>query len=125
MPDPFDAKRDVWLRHMKEEFHIDEHTLAIGHSSGAEALMRWGMTPITLYITSPHFIPRLLRYAETERVGAIVLVSACFTDLGDDNERASGYYPITGDEEEWRSCLPLWASFVLSRVMPCGITSCV
>lgn len=40
MPDPFDAKREVWLEHMKNTFKIDENTLAIGHSSGSEALMR-------------------------------------------------------------------------------------
>lgn len=40
MPDPFDAKRDIWLSHMKDVLNIDENTLAIGHSSGSEALMR-------------------------------------------------------------------------------------
>jgi hypothetical protein len=32
------------------------------------------------------------RYAESNRVHGLVLVSACVTDLGDANERASGYY---------------------------------
>ena len=41
MPDPFDAKRDIWIPHMKDVLKIDEHTLAIGHSSGSEALMRY------------------------------------------------------------------------------------
>lgn len=42
-----------------------------GHSSGAEAAMR---------------------FAETHHVKGLVLVSACVTDLGDENERLSGYY---------------------------------
>ncbi|XP_008838450.1 putative hydrolase RBBP9 [Nannospalax galili] len=33
-----------------------------------------------------------IRYAETHQVYAIVLVSAYTSDLGDDNERASGYF---------------------------------
>ena len=33
------------------------------------------------------------RYAEQEKVGAILLVSACHSDLGDEGERRSGYYP--------------------------------
>ncbi|XP_030050602.1 serine hydrolase RBBP9 isoform X2 [Microcaecilia unicolor] len=32
------------------------------------------------------------RYAETHKVYAIILVSAYTSDLGDDNERASGYF---------------------------------
>lgn len=32
------------------------------------------------------------RFAETYAVHGLVLVSACVTDLGDENERASGYY---------------------------------
>jgi pimeloyl-ACP methyl ester carboxylesterase len=46
-------------------------TVVVGHSSGAEAAMR---------------------LAETTKLRAIVLVSACHTDLGIESERASGYY---------------------------------
>ena len=41
MPDPFSAKREIWLDFMKNVMKIDETTLAIGHSSGSEALMRY------------------------------------------------------------------------------------
>jgi pimeloyl-ACP methyl ester carboxylesterase len=44
----------------------------VGHSSGAQAA---------------------LRYAELYKVHGIVLVSATYSDLGDAHERASGYYP--------------------------------
>jgi hypothetical protein len=43
----------------------------VGHSSGAEAAMR---------------------YAETRRVAGLVLVAACHTDLGLQSEAVSGYY---------------------------------
>lgn len=71
MPDPVTAKESIWLPFMEKELGCDEHTIIVGHSSGAEAAMR---------------------YAETHKVYGIVLVSACVTDLGIENERASGYY---------------------------------
>ncbi|XP_035689208.1 serine hydrolase RBBP9-like [Branchiostoma floridae] len=71
MPDPVMARENIWIPFMREELQCDERTIVIGHSSGAEAAMR---------------------YAEQYQVFGIVLVSACVTDLGDENERASGYY---------------------------------
>lgn len=71
MPDPFVAKESVWLPFMKDEMKCDENTVVVGHSSGAEAAMR---------------------FAEKNQIGGLVLVSACVTDLDDENERESGYY---------------------------------
>ncbi|KAK3747316.1 hypothetical protein QZH41_016946 [Actinostola sp. cb2023] len=71
MPDPVVARESIWLPFMENELHCDENTIIVGHSSGAEAAMR---------------------YAEKHKVHGIVLVSACITDLGDANETASGYY---------------------------------
>lgn len=35
-------------------------------------------------------------------MGAIILVSACYTDLGDEGERRSGYYPSKdGSSNAW------------------------
>ncbi|XP_072799851.1 serine hydrolase RBBP9 isoform X3 [Vicugna pacos] len=65
------ARESIWLPFMEAELHCDENTIIIGHSSGAVAAMR---------------------YAETHQVYAIVLVSAYTSDLGDENERASGYF---------------------------------
>ncbi|KAJ3614162.1 hypothetical protein NHX12_017738 [Muraenolepis orangiensis] len=70
MPDPVTARECVWLPFM-EELGCDENTLLIGHSSGAAAAMR---------------------YAETHQVFGIILVGAYMSDLGDSNERASGYF---------------------------------
>jgi len=81
MPDPFVARKNIWLDHMKNGFECDESTLIVGHSSGAEAAMR---------------------YAELNKVFGIVLVSACHTDLGDSNEKKSGYYEDPWDWEAIR-----------------------
>lgn len=69
-PDNVKARASIWLPHL-EALGADEHTVLIGHSSGAVAAMR---------------------YAETHRVLGSVLVGVCHTDLGDPVERASGYY---------------------------------
>eukprot|EP00401_Gymnodinium_catenatum_P065023 CAMPEP_0117473714 /NCGR_PEP_ID=MMETSP0784-20121206/8911_1 /TAXON_ID=39447 /ORGANISM="" /LENGTH=359 /DNA_ID=CAMNT_0005267917 /DNA_START=50 /DNA_END=1125 /DNA_ORIENTATION=+ len=79
-PDPYEARRSIWLPFMREELMVGPNTVLIGHSSGAEAAMR---------------------YAEENHVGGIVLVSACHSDLGDPGERASGYYPPSGGEWKW------------------------
>ncbi|TEA31730.1 hypothetical protein DBR06_SOUSAS22610072, partial [Sousa chinensis] len=71
MPDPITARESSWLPFMQTGLHCDEETIVIGHSSGATAAMR---------------------YTETHWVCAIVLVSEYTSDLGDDNERASGYF---------------------------------
>jgi uncharacterized protein len=39
-----------------------------------------------------------MRYAETHKILGIVLVSACYTDLGIESEKLSGYY---SREWEW------------------------
>ncbi|GFN87963.1 retinoblastoma binding protein 9 [Plakobranchus ocellatus] len=71
MPDPVMARETYWLPFMEKELDCDENTVIIGHSSGAEAAMR---------------------FAETRKVYSLVLVSACVTDLGMESERVSGYY---------------------------------
>src|SRR6187455_2729673 len=60
-PDNVRARAQYWLPFL-EELGADEHTILIGHSSGAVAAMR---------------------YAETHRVLGSVLVGVCHTDLGD------------------------------------------
>ena len=75
-PDTVRARAAIWLPFL-DELGVDEQTVLIGHSSGAQAA---------------------LRYAETHRVLGSVLVSVCHTDLGDPDERASGYY---GDPWRW------------------------
>ncbi len=69
-PDPMLARKKYWIPFI-EQLGADEHTILIGHSSGAVAAMR---------------------YAETHKILGSVLVAACYTDLGKESERISGYY---------------------------------
>ena len=69
-PDNVKARAKFWLPHL-ELLGADEHTILIGHSSGAVAAMR---------------------YAESHRLLGSILVGVCHTDLGDSFEAASGYF---------------------------------
>lgn len=71
MPDNVEAKATEWLPFMKVTLGIDENTYVVGHSSGAVAT---------------------LRYTEATKIKGSFLLGACYTDLGDDIERLSGYY---------------------------------
>ncbi len=73
-PDPVLARRKYWLPFL-EKLGADENTILIGHSSGAVAAMR---------------------YAETHKILGSILVGACYTDLGVETEKISGYY-----DEPW------------------------
>ena len=76
-PDPYCARRSAWIPHLAR-LGADSGTVLVGHSSGAQAA---------------------LRYAEANPLLAVVLVSATYTDLGDEGERASGYYPSADGTE--------------------------
>lgn len=69
-PDAILARKEYWLPFIKE-LGADENTILIGHSSGAVASMR---------------------YAEKNRILGSILVGVCYTDLGHDTEKQSGYY---------------------------------
>lgn len=74
-PDDVRARASIWLPFL-ETLGADARTVLIGHSSGAVAAMR---------------------FAETHQLLGSVLVGVCHTDLGDADERASGYY-----RDPWR-----------------------
>ena len=69
-PDPVLARAKYWLPFLKK-LGADKNTILIGHSSGAVAAMR---------------------FAEENKILGSVLVGACYTDLGDEMEKKSGYY---------------------------------
>ena len=71
MPDPIKARETIWIPFILNELGADENTILVGHSSGAVAA---------------------LRFLETYKLLGCVLVSACYTDLGEASERISGYY---------------------------------
>jgi hypothetical protein len=71
MPDNVLARESKWLPFLENELGADKNSIIIGHSSGAVAAMR---------------------YTETHQIYGSVLIGACYTDLGDEDEKASGYY---------------------------------
>lgn len=77
-PDPVLARTEFWLPFI-EKLGANENTILIGHSSGAVAAMR---------------------FAEEHKILGSVLIGACYTDLGDENEKKSGYY---GHPWNWKS----------------------
>jgi len=70
-PNPDEAYERTWLPFMRNQLGVDDHTIVVGHSSGAEAAMR---------------------LCEDTKVKGIVLVSACHSDGGMESEAISGYY---------------------------------
>src|SRR3989344_70783 len=77
MPDPDLARKEYWLPFILDELEADENTVAIGHSSGAVAI---------------------LRLLESHKLLGTIIIGACYTDLGDQNEKESGYY---NDPWQW------------------------
>ena len=59
------------MQYMKDVMKIGKDTIVVGHSSGAQAAMR---------------------FAESNPVYGSVLVAACHSDLGMASEKQSGYY---------------------------------
>lgn len=70
MPDPDLARKEYWLPFIKEKLST-ENAILIGHSSGAVAI---------------------LRYLEENKCKLAILVGVCYTDLGDEKEKKSGYF---------------------------------
>lgn len=69
-PDPIIASQEVWVPFI-ESFVLDEHTILIGHSTGAIAAMR---------------------IAEKHTLLGLVLISAYHSDLGLEMERQAHYF---------------------------------
>lgn len=71
MPDSILARSQYWLPFLQDHVKVGKKDVIIGWSSGAVAAMR---------------------YAEDHKIGGSILVSPCYTDLGDAMEKQSGYY---------------------------------
>ncbi|HMH69880.1 MAG TPA: alpha/beta hydrolase [Candidatus Saccharimonadales bacterium] len=71
MPDSIIARSEYWIPFLRNHVKVGENDVIIGWSSGAVAAMR---------------------YAEDNKIKGSILVSPCYTDLGDEDERLSGYY---------------------------------
>ena len=70
-PDSILARAQYWLPFLKEHEKAGKNDVIIGWSSGAVAAMR---------------------YAENNKIKGSILVGPCYTDLGDEMEKQSGYY---------------------------------
>ena len=75
MPDPELARKKYWVPFIKEKLSTEDAIL-IGHSSGSVAT---------------------LKYLEENKAKLAILVGVCYTDLGDEDEKKSGYYDTPWD----------------------------
>jgi serine hydrolase len=71
LPDNQLARSKYWFPYFENVLKIGPDDIIIGHSSGALAI---------------------LKYAETHKIGASILVGVYCTDLGYEDERTSGYF---------------------------------
>lgn len=72
LPDPHVCRERTWIPFINDELGAsDPETVVVGHSSGAVAAMR---------------------LAERQKLKGIVVVAGYDSDLGDANERRSGYF---------------------------------
>jgi len=71
LPDAIQARKQYWFPYFSDVLGIRPDDIVVGHSSGALAIMK---------------------YAEDHRISGSVLVGAYYTDLGYEDERASGYF---------------------------------
>lgn len=69
-PDAYLCRATYWLPYIKK-LGADEHSILIGHSTGAIAAMR---------------------FAESNKILGSVLVGSYYTDLGDPEEKEGGYF---------------------------------
>lgn len=76
MPDSIMARSAYWLPFLRDHVKAGPHDVLIGWSSGAVAAMR---------------------YAEDNVILGSILVSPSYTDLGDNQEKQSGYF-----EQPWQ-----------------------
>ena len=70
-PDNQLARAKYWIPFLRDELKANHETIIVGHSSGAVCAMR---------------------FAEEYPLLGSVLVGGCYTDLGYESERVSGYY---------------------------------
>ncbi len=80
-PDGELARKIHWLPFI-ESLGVDQNTILLGWSSGALAAMR---------------------LAETHKICGSVLVAPCYTDLGLESEKVSGYYDTPWEWEKIKS----------------------
>ena len=83
-PDPNRCRESIWLPFLQNEIGLDENTIIVGHSSGAACAMR------------------LLENESVGKLRGAILVASAYTDLGDEDERLSGYFNRPWDWEKMK-----------------------
>ena len=71
MPDSILARSEYWLPFLQDQAKVGANDVIVGWSSGAVAAMR---------------------YVEDHKILGSVLVAPCYTDLGEEMEKQSGYF---------------------------------
>lgn len=84
-PDPYKCRESIWLPHVMDKLMAGEqpqNVVVVGHSSGAACAMR--------------LLERMGAQEQSKQqqqpLAACILVAAAHTDLGDEDERMSGYF---------------------------------
>ena len=85
-PDPYTCHQSKWIPHCIDTLGADTQTVVIGHSTGALLAMR---------------------LLEVHQIFGAILVAAAHTDLGDEGERASGYFDTDWNFEVRSATRPL------------------
>lgn len=83
-PDPNKCREKIWVPYLINEIGLDENTVVVGHSTGASCAMR---------LLESHSVPKMK---------GVILVAAAYTDLGDEQERQSGYFDRPWDWEQMK-----------------------
>ena len=100
---PFhNSRHSIWLPFVRDELAADEHSILIGHSSGAVACAR---------------------YAEKYKVKGICVCAGYDDDLGDATERASGYFDTPWDYRKIQENTQFRVCFAGARdhLVPIGV----
>lgn len=82
MPDSIAARKQYWMQFLEEEMQATPQDVIIGWSSGAVCAMR---------------------YAETHKISALILIGPHYNDLGYEDEKLSGYFDDPWDWESIRN----------------------
>ena len=83
-PDPYQCRQHIWMPFVLNEIGLDENTIIVGHSSGSACAMR------------------ILESNDCPKLKGVILVAAAHSDLGDEDERLSGYFDRPWDWDKMK-----------------------
>jgi len=106
-PDPYKARESFWVPFVKEKMgepHRETSLDAAGAAAEAPSSSASASTSRVFLVGHSSGSVCIMRLLETYKVDGAFLVSGCVTDLGEESERVSGYYPTQpdGSNRPWR-----------------------